>query len=260
MIESIIRKIKSQTNIVKFLMTGLFALLVISCDQSHYKYSRQPAAGLFLSFDDYCIDEWFALRELFSKYDGRVTFYVTKFDTLTDSQVEKLRLLQQDGHEIGFHGAHHVLSEHYIKAHSFREYFENEIHAGIKTMNARGFFPTSFAYPYSAKYWGTDTELLKYFHTIRSSVPFKGELVKMHEAFYNFQGKRIVNAVSIDQGKGIDITQIAAAFQKIKSDKTVLMLHGHEPGHDFDPAFLEEILKLAKKEKIIFFRASDLVL
>jgi peptidoglycan/xylan/chitin deacetylase (PgdA/CDA1 family) len=260
MIESIIHKIKSQTNIIKFLMAGVFVLLVISCDQSYYKYSRQQETGLFLSFDDYCVDEWFLLRDLFLKYDARVTFYVTKFDTLTDSQIEKLRLLQQDGHEIGFHGAHHMLSEYYIKAHSFREYFENEIHAGIKTMNARGFFPTSFAYPYSAKYWGTDAELLKYFHTIRSSVPFKGELVKTNEAFYNFQGKRIVNAVSIDRGKGLEISQIADAFQKIKSDKTVLILYGHEPGHDFDPAFLEEILKLAKKEKITFFRASNLVL
>jgi peptidoglycan/xylan/chitin deacetylase (PgdA/CDA1 family) len=95
----------------------LLAMLA-SCKNDHYRQHPTAKAGLCLSFDDYCVDEWFTLRELFLKYNARVTFFVTKFDTLTTTQVQKLRILQQDGHEIGFHGARHFLSEHQIKKHS----------------------------------------------------------------------------------------------------------------------------------------------
>jgi peptidoglycan/xylan/chitin deacetylase (PgdA/CDA1 family) len=250
---------KSQKLFSKYFLITALWLGFTSCDNSHYQYSPDPEPGIFLSFDDYCVDEWYRLRDMFLQYDAHVTFYVTKFDTLTEDQIWLLKVLQKDGHEIGFHGAHHILSEYYIEDHSLKEYLKYEIATGLDTMNNHDFFPTSFAYPYSAKYWGTDRELLKYFHTVRSSLPFKGELENMEDVFYQFDGSRLLYAVSIDEGKGLDLQQIEKAIQKAKRDKSVLMLHGHEPGTDFDQKFLAEILQLAKKHQLKFFRATDLV-
>jgi peptidoglycan-N-acetylglucosamine deacetylase len=243
----------------------VFLLLVMaftqwSCLNREYKYEREPQAGIFLSFDDYSIDQWFKLREMFLKYEVKATFFITRFHTLSDDQIEKLRILQSDGHEIGFHGANHVVSEYYIKEHSLNEYLQNEIIAGLNAMNEKGFYPTSFAYPYSAKYWGTDDELLKYFYVVRSSVPVdKQKLVDVDEVFYSFGGKRLTYSVSIDRKPGLTMQEIEEGMLKAIADKNVLMFHGHEPVASFDVETLEGILKLAKKHQLRFFRATDLI-
>ena len=78
-----------------------------------------------------------------------------------------LRQLENEGHEIGSHGALHVLSENYIRENSYDEYIKNEIDANIFAMKKHGFDPKSFAYPYGAKYWFTDMMLLKKFKILR---------------------------------------------------------------------------------------------
>ncbi len=235
-------------------------LFLTSCKNDHYRQHRAAQASLCLSFDDYSVDEWFALRGLFLKYNARVTFFVTKFDTLTASQVQKLRILQQDGHEIGFHGARHFLSEHYIKKYSMDQYLQEEIVKGLKVMADSGFRPTSFAYPYSAKYWFTDKELLNYFYVLRSSLPLTEDITKMNDIYYPFDGGRLITAISIDKGKGLNKELLAKAMTRAKEKKEALLLHGHEPVLSFDVDFLEEILKMASDRQLAFLRVSDLVM
>ncbi len=237
-----------------------FVGLLTSCKNDHYRQHRAAQASLCLSFDDYSIDEWFTLRELFLKYDAHVTFFVTKFDTLTASQVQKLRILQQDGHEIGFHGGRHFLSEHYIKKYSMDQYLKEEIVNGLKVMADSGFRTTSFAYPYSAKYWFTDKELLNYFYVLRSSLPLQGDIAKMDDIYYPFDGGRLIMAISMDRGKGLSKELLAKAMSRARERKEALLLHGHEPGLSFDVAFLEEILQLAQANQLAFLRVSDLVI
>ncbi len=246
----------------KYYILFLLTAIILACTKSdHYYYHKPPEAAICLSFDDYPVDEWFKLRELFLKYDARVTFFVTRFDTLTAKQIEKLKILQNDGHEIGFHGAKHVLSEYYIKDHSLEEYIKNEIVAGVNSMNDSGFYPTSFAYPYSAKYWGTDKELLKYFYVIRSEVPYhKGDdITELDDIFYKYDGSRLLYAIAIDRKGNLDSLSLQRAIHRIMSHKEVLMLYGHEPNSTFDVSFLTTILKTAKANNLKFLRASDLV-
>lgn len=240
----------------------IFACVLVfsSCKNDHYRQHRAAQASLCLSFDDYSVDEWFTLRELFLKYDARVTFFVTKFDTLTAAQVQKLRILQQDGHEIAFHGARHFLSEHYIKKYSMDQYLQEEIVKGLKVMADSGFRTTSFAYPYSAKYWFTDKELLNYFYVLRSSLPLKGDIAKMDNIYYPFDGGRLIMAISIDRGKGLNKELLAKAMDRARERKEALLLHGHEPGLSFDVTFLEEILQLAQANELAFLRVSDLII
>jgi peptidoglycan-N-acetylglucosamine deacetylase len=244
------------------LIFSCIAFIWFSCNSyDKYRYTKQAQPAICLSFDDYPVDAWFELRDLFLKYDVHVTFFVAKFDTLSPQQIEKLKVLQNDGHEIGFHGANHLLSEYYIKDHSLKEYIEKEIVAGINTMNDSGSYPTSFAYPFSAKYWGTDKELLKYFYVVRSEAlnTKNSNITEIEDAYYKFDGSRILNALSIDRRNKVDASSLRNAITRIVNKKEVLMLYAHEPNTTFDVALLESLFKEANKRQVRFITISDLV-
>jgi ribosomal protein L19 len=82
--------------------------LLFLCNNNDERYS-----GICLSFDDRSINEWFELRELLNGNEVRATFFITQADSLNSLEIHKLKVLQNDGHEIGFHGNMHVLSEYY---------------------------------------------------------------------------------------------------------------------------------------------------
>jgi hypothetical protein len=50
----------------------IFACVLVfsSCKNDHYRQHRAAQASLCLSFDDYSVDEWFTLRELFSFFSA----------------------------------------------------------------------------------------------------------------------------------------------------------------------------------------------
>jgi hypothetical protein len=140
-------------------------------------------------------------------------------------------------------------------------YIKDEIILGINELNKAGLYPTSFAYPYSAKYWGTDKELLKYFYILRSTLPYypDEDITLIDDIFYSFNGNRLIYSISIDRSNEMKIEIIEKAFQRAVNKNEVVMLHAHQPGIDFDTKFLEQILILANKYQLTFYRASDLV-
>lgn len=250
-------KLKSRIKIAFFIICAL-----LSCTaHDRYTHTSLPQAGICLSFDDRAVDAWFRMRELLAKYEAKVTFFVTQWDSLTPAEINKLKILQQDGHEIAFHGARHVLSEYYIKEHSLEDYLNTEILAGIKSMQAAGFYPTTFAYPYSAKYWGTDRELLKYFYVLRSEEPLrdKTDASTIDACYYENTGERLVYAITIDRNANLKAKGWEKALNRAWQNKEVLLLYGHTPMETFDVAFLEEILAMAKSKNLKFFRTSDLI-
>jgi peptidoglycan-N-acetylglucosamine deacetylase len=238
----------------------LFTLLT-GCRSDRFVYHPDPVAGICLSFDDYAVDAWYELRLLFQHYGVKATFFVTRFDSLTPTQVEKLRVLQQEGHEIGYHGGVHVISEHYIKEHSLADYMAYEIVPGLRSLERAGFTPVSFAYPYSAKYDGTDRELLKYFRVIRSSVPLRADedITQLDDIYYTFTGKRLVDAVSIDTQAGINPVRLQAAFDRVRERHETILLHTHEPGREISVAELESLFQLVQQNKLRYLRTIDLV-
>ena len=60
--------------------------------------------GVSLTFDDRDVAGWVEAIPIFEKYDARATFFVTRFDQLSDEQVDGLRTLREAGHTIGCHG------------------------------------------------------------------------------------------------------------------------------------------------------------
>jgi len=201
------------------------------------------------------------LLPLFHQYGVKATFFVTRFDSLTSAQIEKLRVLQKEGHEIAYHGGVHVISEHYIKEHSLADYLAYEIVPGLHSLERAGFVPVSFAYPYSAKYRGTDQELLKYFRVVRSSVPVRPDedITQLDDIYYPFNGERLVYAVSIDTRSGMDSARLNAAFHRAQEKRETVLLHTHEPGREISVAELENLFRLARQHGLVYVRTMDLV-
>ena len=239
----------------------LLILTIVGCQQK-----KKLDGGICLSFDDRSIDQWFELRNLFLANEVKATFFLTQLDSISETEIYKLKILENDGHEIGFHGMHHVLSEYYIKEYSYQKYLDYEIKPGIKWMDSIGFRCTSFAYPYGAKYWFTDYLLGDQFDVIRGVSTLKNSvtIIDNDDVFYSRSGNRTVDAIGFDRISTVDTTMINAAIKRCKSNNEVLLLFGHVPSLDlsedysFDIEVLEHIIKSVKDNNLRFYLISQL--
>jgi len=244
-------------------LTCLLGVLLLSCKYA----SSLKTPGICLSFDDRSINEWFQLRKLFKDNDVRVTFFITQPRLLSESDIRKLKILEKDGHEIGFHGNMHVVSEYYIKENSYAAYLDNEINKGMATMDSLGFNCVSFAYPYGAKYWFTDLLLLQKFEVVRgtSGLNKEKDLTKIEEIFYSFDGDRTLSAIGIDNIPGVQAEMIDKAFERIIRNNEVLMLFAHVPNQNSNQQdysikvqLLTYIITKAKQNNVNFYPVREL--
>lgn len=234
-------------------------ILIIICWSCHGP--KEKKSGIWLSFDDRNIEQWFELRDLFNENNVQVTFFITQPDSLTKEEIHKLHILQDDGHEIGFHGTMHVLSEFYIKEHGYRKYLNLEIDNGLETMKSHGFNCSSFAYPYGAKYWFTDMLLKSRFDFTRGVLPLNKEkdMSKIDDIYYQFDGDRTLFAMSFDTNSGLESKMIENGIKRCSDKNEILMLYAHSPstdlnkGYHFNIEILEGIIETAKKYRLKFY-------
>jgi peptidoglycan/xylan/chitin deacetylase (PgdA/CDA1 family) len=249
-------------------------LMAGSCQQKN-KISEK--AGIAISFDDHFIDEWYTLRPLFQKYDAKVTFFITCSDSLKKDEIAKLKQLQADGHEIGFHGTIHGKSTELI-THGAEKYIETELAPGIKLMAEAGFNPTSYAHPGGNHNAQVDSVLLANGFKILRDVAISRRVFRgiplytlapriMNWIYYKFDQESIVDALLIDQDSEITESEIKDAITKARESNTALMVFGHEPlytkpvngEYGFSVSFLETILKEAKRQNLKFYTMTGLV-
>jgi peptidoglycan-N-acetylglucosamine deacetylase len=238
----------------------LFFWIVILCSLTTCKKAVKSEAGICLSFDDRTIFEWYGLLPLFDKYNARVTFFITEFDSLTNDEIEILRVFQKDGHEIGSHGAAHVQAESFIKANGYDEYLKTEVEQSLVSMRRANFNPTSFAYPYGSKYWFTDFFLLKRFQSVRGVETMNAErnIATINKIFHVSGTTRKFLALSFDRNTKLTSKMIGDAIQRAKRNNEVIFLYAHYPsqsddGYSFDLAVLENILSEAVAEGLRFY-------
>jgi peptidoglycan/xylan/chitin deacetylase (PgdA/CDA1 family) len=244
---------------------GWLLILTISSFTSCKQKAREQG-GISISFDDRSITAWYNLKDVLLKYEVKASFFVTQFDSLDSAEIAMLKLLESDGHEIASHGALHVISEDYIREHSYSDYLQNEIDASISAMKKEGFHPESFAYPYGAKYWFTDFLLLERFKIVRGVERVNGDEVQSNdEIFYSFDDKQTVSAASIDRNSGLDSAMVRHLLHRAEQNNEVVLLYGHAPStqdnssaYTFDVELLEFIFSEARKNNLKFYRMRDL--
>ncbi|WP_224999275.1 polysaccharide deacetylase family protein [Cesiribacter sp. SM1] len=251
-----------QNLLVFLLLMSFFFVSACSSDQA------QQQAGICISFDDRSIKEWYSLQELLARYNAKVTFFISGAAALTAEEVRMLKELEQQGHEIGSHGALHVRARDYIREHSYQEYLRDEVFSNTRALEKKGFLPTAFAYPYGRGYWFTDLLLEKHFKAIRHAVStdsIRG-LSATDDIFFKLGESKELVAASIDANVHLNKEAIDNALQKAATENKVLMIFGHKPAqapspgsYTFNIALLEYILQQANKHNLEFYRVSDLV-
>jgi len=255
-------------------LCALIVLLVTSCQE---KPANSEKAGIAISFDDHFIDDWYALRPLFKKYNATVTFFLTCPDTLTSDEISKIKELQKDGHEIGFHGTVHGNATEMLKSHGPQKYIETELEPGLRHLAQIGIKPTSYAHPGGNHTDQADSILLANgFKILRDVAQAERKLFgvpvyhfaprMMSWIYYPFNKEPIVDALMIDDGTNISEKEIKEALIKAKETNTAIMLFGHQPLYEkpkngqygFNVSFLETILKEAKAQNLKFYTMSEL--
>jgi peptidoglycan/xylan/chitin deacetylase (PgdA/CDA1 family) len=131
----------------------VISLILFSCSESDDVLTQQPnlQSGVVITFDDDFVDEWFAVNTILEPYDWKATFFVTRFNQLSASKIQKLKDLKNFGHEIGGHGLNHLNAPNFISANGTAEYLNQEIIPMQNLMNTNDLTTTSFAYPYGAR-------------------------------------------------------------------------------------------------------------
>jgi peptidoglycan/xylan/chitin deacetylase (PgdA/CDA1 family) len=134
--------------------------------------------GIALSFDDAGIDSWFSVRDLFARYDARVTFFVTRYPTWSEEGRAKLRTLADDGHSVEPHGRYHHDAVHYAQDYGVKALLRDEVVPSIEALRADGYQPTTYAYPFGKRTGEIDRAILRYLPRVRSlTFSFDGPLI-----------------------------------------------------------------------------------
>jgi len=249
-------------SILKMILLCTFFIL-FSCKKDNPKPVNKPyKAGVILSFDDAYVNEWFATNQKLKKYGWKGTFFVCKINTLDQSEIEKLREMQKEGHEIAGHTYNHVNAVDYLRVNTIREYLNNEIDPMLHLMKFYGLNVSTFAYPYGGRSEKLDAALLKKFKIIRGRA-FCEHVANKQGCYYD--NSNLVFSFSIDDTHNhFNIPHLLGLLEYAKKNNKILILNSHKTvdtvtgDYQTKNATLEYICKYIKSNNLNFYTLSDI--
>ena len=222
-------------------------LLLLSCTE------QKKEAGIAFTFDDHSVDEWYSQRSLFQKYNIHATFFISKPHLLDSTQIEQLKILAADGHEIACHGYQHKNALNYQP----KDYLNEEIKPALQKMREIGFEPTAFAYPFGTSTAELDSMLLSYFKTIRKATYNISDTTidQYVEIYANSKNYRIVNAMGIDNNYAISPENFESGIKRALKNKETLVVYAHiinssNEEYTIHPEYLEKLFLICQKHHI----------
>ena len=220
-------------------------------------------AGVAITFDDTTIDSWFAFRNKFLKYDAKVTFFVSHFFGLDTEQINKLKILEADGSEIGCHTYNHkgVQKDFNGDVSRINEYIEEQIRPASDLMIAAGFNPVSFAYPYGEHQTLYDEAVRAFFPYIRLTYDdFQNPVSKQENVYHSSNSNYIIlGGAGIDKDFNNSVQEITEGLIKARKNGQVLTLYAHDIINDpnklynITPKNLEKVMANAKNLGLKFY-------
>ena len=260
------RKKSARSGIVsRSIVICLLFLSVSSCDRFwNDALESTPGGGVILTFDDYYTQDWYNVDHVLSQYNWKATFFVSNLDLLNKEDIERLKTLQSEGHEIGSHSYSHLNAKKFVSSHTPAEYIDTDILPSINALKNDGFVVSSFAYPFGDRTEELDKALLKYFKMIRGTTYGK----KPPSEQNNFaNGSRVVYGLGIDKSYGNDIDYILELLQYAKEHNKIAVFYGHHVTQEDDPPeytsnykTLEAICKFIVKNNMRFMTMKELAL
>lgn len=219
-------------------------------------------SGVVITFDDKYINDWYSADSILQHYDWKATFFVAKNYLLTDNQIQKLKLLLIEGHEIGGHGFHHVHTSEYIQQYGLQKFMINEILPMIHVFDSLNFTVTDFAYPYGESTHSSDSALLSYFNIVRKLDWFNNTASKQKCYFDN---NRIIYAYPLDSNyNGTDWPYIKSLLQFAKDSNKIVILYSHDIVNQISADYqvnlnkLENICSFVQQNQMKFYTTKEL--
>jgi peptidoglycan/xylan/chitin deacetylase (PgdA/CDA1 family) len=257
---------KTEPNNQLLSIEGLVVIGSISIDDLEFfniLHPTQNRAGVAITFDDTTIDSWFAQRAMFNQYGAKVTFFVSHFFSLDTAQINKLKLLESDGSEIGCHTYSHkgVYTDFNGDVSRVNEYLQDQIVPARDLMVSAGFNPVSFAYPYGEHQVAYDAAVRNYFPYIRLTYDdFQAPLVEQSAIYHSSNDNYILLwGAGIDKDFANSTNEIIQAMIKARKEGKIITFYGHDVVNDPNkpynilPQDLEAIVENARNLGLKFY-------
>jgi hypothetical protein len=153
---------------IEYVLAGATARGLGFVTYGDFARGNTAAPGLALSFDDTFVDAWVGLVPLFEQYHARVTFFVSRYYSLTDEARAGLHVLAAAGHDLEAHSVRHLRAPDYVEDHGIDDYLHDELDPSIQVLRDQGFEVNAFAYPFGARTGELDRAIAKRVPVIRS--------------------------------------------------------------------------------------------
>ena len=190
--------------------------------------SQAAENGVVISFDDKMnIISWNESIPFLSEHEIIATFYVDRWDKLTDEEISILHELENLGHEIGIHTMNHSNYYEFKDAGGTPEdYLNIEVLPAIKIAEDFGFEISTFSYPHGARDAEIDEVLLEHFVALRG-ISSLTEGVQPWSTTCEDGG--VFRSISPTASDGKNVNKIVDTI--LDSDNTILIYaHGIETG------------------------------
>lgn len=283
-------KRKWMVNVYAYIFPWLLIMRLGNCKKADHNALKTVKGGaVILSFDDHAIADWYRVDKKLQKYNWKATFFVSEPHLQSSEEIDKLRILQANGHEIGSHGVNHLNAENFTATYSVEDYINQEVLPSKQTLQNQGFAIHSFAYPYGARKINPyhlplmsrvfnkannlfyrddltvlDESLLTHFKFVRGTT--YGQQ-KPNEQRNFASGNPLVFGLGIDQGYGINTSYIIDLLRYAKEHDKIVIFYGHEVkenagGSKYTTNFntLESICHYVKNNNIQFLTMKNLAM
>lgn len=218
-----------------------------------------PCSGIALTFDDHSVEEWYNSLPLFDSFKVKATFYVSNYPKLTEKDKWMLHQLQDHGHEIAYHSLTHPDFVKYLKKHPPAQLLSEEIDKGMALMNADGFYPKTFAYPYGSHNNQTDQLLLKRFKSLRA---LNGSPDRS-KSFTATSDNTMLYSIGLDLSSGKSMDELLNLISLAQQNSNCLVLLGHhinQPATKMQVPYerLKKIITTVHERKMKFYTVSEI--
>lgn len=224
-----------------------------------YNCNQLARQGVALSFDDsHNLDEWNDTRSYFAEHNITATFFIDNWGRHTTEQSSIIKALDDDGHEIGFHGANHKNYRDYLgNDEAALSYYEHEILPGTRLMEEAGYDSQSFAYPMGSRDVVIDGLILQNYSVLRG--------IRWNEYGSNSWSTacedggvfRALNLNVLDD----DPELLFDELYRLADEERTLLLYGHSIGDgpgELDLNDFQNIVDIMAESNVPWLRMSEL--
>lgn len=184
--------------------------------------------GIILTIDK-PPDTWYQVKDFMKENNVKLTFYVERYQDLSDDTKKIMQEMIADGHEIAHHTSTHPHSDEYVNKYGVDAYLKYEVDTMTYLMNKDGFYPTTYAYPFGDLTPELDNFLLKRFNSIRKIIsPYMNKhIADMDQLYYRYGNISLFYGTSIDQRHKHSMDEITEALEMAKESRQTVSLYCH---------------------------------